>query len=75
MDKKLVVINVIYAFTDTLVCLAAIAMFGFSSYHFDKWWIVLFSILPLLFYSNHSVIINADIETAQPANKEERHGS
>ena len=65
MDKKLAIINIIYALTDTIICGAAVAVFAFCAYHFDRWWIVLFCIIPLLFYNNRSIIINEGIETAK----------
>lgn len=75
MDKKIAIINIIYAITDTLVCGAAVAVFAFCAYHFDRWWIVLFSILPLLFYNNRSIILNADMGTAQPGEKGDQDGT
>ena len=65
MDKKIAIINIIYALTDTIVCMVAVGVFAFCAWHFDRWWISLFGILPLLLYSNHSMIINADIRDAK----------
>jgi hypothetical protein len=56
MDERLFRLNTTYAIVDTLICLAAIAAFGFGAWHFGKWWINLFNLLPLILYSNHTVV-------------------
>ena len=65
MDKKLMVINIIYAVTDTLVCVLAVVVFAYLAIRFGKWWISLFSMLPLLSFSSHSMVLNADIREAR----------
>lgn len=65
MDKRLGTLNIIFAVTDTLMCLAAIGVFGFMAWHFGKWWISLLNILPLVLFNTHSVIINADLGAAE----------
>lgn len=65
MDDKMYHLNRLYAIIDTLVCLAAIICFGFGAYHFGKWWLNIFSIIPLLLFSQHSLVIEADLQAAK----------
>ena len=65
MEKKLLAINIIITIADTLVCLAAVTTFGFAAIHFNRWWITLFSFVPLLLFNSHSLIINADLDAAE----------
>ena len=62
MDDKLYRLNTTYAIVDTIKCLAFIAAFAFAGWAFARWWINLFSILALLTYSTHTLVINEDIE-------------
>ena len=57
MDERLFRLNTTYAIVDTLIRLAAIAAFGFGAWHFEKWWINLFNLLPLVLHSNHTVVL------------------
>jgi len=65
MDKKLLVLNILYAVFDVALGIAGVALFGWCAWFFSKWWLALFALLPLAMYNNHSVIINADIQQAQ----------
>ena len=65
MSKQLEIINIVYAIIDTLVCLVAIVSFAWAALYFGKWWIVLFSFIPLLLFSSHTLIVDADIEAEQ----------
>lgn len=65
MEKNLLAINIIITIADTLVCLAAVTAFGFAAIHFSKWWITLFSFVPLLLFNSHSIIIGADLDAAK----------
>lgn len=65
MEKNLLAINIIITIADTLVCLAAVTVFGFAAIHFSKWWITLFSFVPLLLFNSHSLIIDADLDAAK----------
>lgn len=65
MDKKFFVLNIVYAVFDTILSGAGIALFGWCAWHFEKWWIALFTLIPLALYAQHSVIIDADIRQAQ----------
>ena len=65
MNDKLFRLNRIYAIVDTIVCLAAIACFGLAAFHFGKWWIGLFNLVPLMLYSQHTAMIDADLREAR----------
>ena len=65
MSKELKTINILYAVCDTLIAVLAIAAFGLAAYFFNKWWIVLFTIIPLGMYSQHTLIIDADLDAAK----------
>lgn len=65
MNRQLMILNIIFAVGDVLVCMLAIACFGFAAWFFSKWWILPFMFLPLLLYSNHGVIIEADMRQAK----------
>lgn len=65
MDKKFFVLNICYAVFDTILSGAGIALFGWCAWHFEKWWMVLFALIPLALYTQHSVIIDADIRQAE----------
>ena len=62
MDKKLFVVNIIFAITDTLMCLVAILCFGYSAIFFSLWWVNLFSIIPLLLFHSHPLVIEGGEE-------------
>ena len=64
MTSKLLALNIIYAVVDTIIAALAICAFGWGAWHFEKWWILAFSIIPLLCFNTHSAIVEADIEAA-----------
>lgn len=65
MDNNLYKLNTTYAVVDTIKCVFAILSFGFAAWFCNKWWINLFSILPLMMYSTHTIVIESDIECMQ----------
>ena len=69
MDDKLYRLNTTYAVVDTLMCLAAIAAFGFSAWYFSKWWLNLFNLIPLGLFSRHTVIL--DVEKGEDDGRQE----
>lgn len=57
------IINVIKAVFDALISALAIVWCAWGASHFEHWWILLFSILPLLlYYSAGIVVIGEDKE-------------
>ncbi len=65
MTSKLLALNITYAIVDTIIAALAICAFGWGAWFFGRWWIMLFTILPLMLFNTHSAIIDADIEAAQ----------
>ena len=65
MSKSLVAINIIWAVIDTLICALAIVAFVWGAFYFGKWWVLLFNIIPLALFNQHSLIVNAGLERAE----------
>ena len=65
MTRKLLALNITYAIVDTIIAALAICAFGWGAWFFGRWWIMLFTILPLMLFNTHSAIIDEDIEAAQ----------
>ena len=65
MSKRMVFLNVLMAMLEFLICLSVIAGFSYAAYHFAKWWINIFSLIPLLLFSGHGLIIDADLKEAE----------
>lgn len=65
MDKNLRILNIVYAVADTVIAALVVVGLGLLSYHFGKWWVILFSYLPLAFYFQHTLIIDADLQQAE----------
>ena len=70
MNKHLTVLNIAYAIVDMLVTLAACACFFFTARYFDHWWITLFSIVPLLAFNAHSLVLEEDIDRAKESDED-----
>lgn len=65
MSNKLLALNITYAVVDAIIAALAICGFIFGAWHFGRWWIILFTIIPLALFNSHSAIVDADIEAAQ----------
>lgn len=65
MSKPLAAINIIWAIGDVIICGLAILAFVWGARNFDHWGILLFNIIPLALFTNHSLVINADLEAAK----------
>lgn len=65
MTGKLLALNITYAVVDTIIAALAICAFGWGAWFFGRWWIMLFTILPLMLFNTHSAIVEADIEAAK----------
>ena len=62
MDRKLLTLNIFYAIADVIIGLAGIAVFGAGAWFCGKWWLLIFTLLPLVLYNNHTLVINEDIQ-------------
>ena len=60
MDDNLLKINRTLAITDTLMCVTSILAFAFAGWFFGRWWVNLFSLIPLLLFSSHTMILDAE---------------
>ena len=69
MDRKLLTLNIFYAIADVIIGLAGIAVFGAGAWFFWKWWLLIFTLLPLILYNNHTLVINEDIQLQDEAQK------
>lgn len=65
MSSKLLAINIVFAIVDTIIAALAICGFGWGSWFFGRWWILLFTIIPLALFNGHPIIVNADIDAAR----------
>lgn len=65
MTSKLLALNITYAIVGTIIAALGICAFGWGSWHFGRWWILLFAIIPLALFSGHSVIVEADLKAAE----------
>ena len=65
MSKELTIINVIWAVADTIVCGLSIAACTWMSVTFDRWWIFLFSIIPLAVFSKHTYLFEKTTENME----------
>ena len=61
MSKSLTAINIILVITDLILSAMCVYGFAWASFHFDKWWLILFTLIPVMAYSHHSIIIESDI--------------
>ena len=69
MDRKLLTLNIFYAIADVIIGLAGIVVFGAGAWFFGKWWLLIFTLLPLILYNNHTLVINEDIQLQDEAQK------
>lgn len=62
MSDKLYKLNLLYAITDTIVCIIAVAAFSLAGWIFGRWWILLFNFVPLILFNNHALIIDSALD-------------
>ena len=67
MSNRLLAINITITVADTIIAALAICAFGWGAWFFGKWWILLFTFIPLALFNGHSIVVNKDIEDAQKA--------
>ena len=72
MSRSLLAINILWAIADTAVCVLAVLAFAWGAYHFERWWLLLFTIVPLIMFSNHTLIVDADLQRAEEVNQNGR---
>ena len=63
MDRRMFVINIIKAIADAIIAALGILAFMYGANIFQRWWILLFMILPLAwYYSAHIVVLGEPVE-------------
>lgn len=65
MSNRLLAINITFAIADTIIAALAICAFGWGAWFFSKWWLLLFTFVPLALFNGHSIIVDADIKAAR----------
>ena len=54
------IINIIKAIADTIISAVGIMGFIYGANVFQRWWILLFAILPLAFYYSSGIVVIGD---------------
>lgn len=72
MSRSLLAINILWAVADTAVCVLAVLAFAWGASHFERWWLLLFMVIPLIMFSNHTLIVDADLQRAEEVNQNGR---
>ena len=65
MNKSLTAINIILVIADLILSALAVCAFAWCAVYFHKWWIILFTLVPVILYNNHSVILDSDVRQAK----------
>lgn len=65
MDKKIFALDVLITIADTLIAALAIVAFAWGGRYFDKWWMLLFNIIPLALFNSHTLILNVPQEEGE----------
>lgn len=60
MDKHMFIINIIKAIADTIISALGIMGFIYGANVFQRWWILLFTALPLLMYYSSGIVVLGD---------------
>ena len=62
MSNQAKTINILLCIVDTLVCALAIVVFAWCARHFERWWIILFSLVPLMLFNSHVLYMDTEKE-------------
>ncbi len=65
MDNKMFALNTILAIADTLIAALAILAFAWGSRYFDRWWMLLFTIIPLGLFNTHTLVLDVPQEEGE----------
>lgn len=57
MNNKIFWLNIIIAIVDTIIAALAIVAFTAMANIMGKWWIVLFSLIPLMLFNHHTIVL------------------
>lgn len=64
------IINIVKSVFDALISAFSIAWCAWGANHFDRWWILLFAILPMLLYYSAGIVVIGEPEEEEDAKKE-----
>ena len=62
MDKHMFIINIIKAIADVIISALGIIGFIYGANVFQRWWILLFTVVPLLMYYSSGIVVIGDPE-------------
>lgn len=62
MSRKMLVINIFVAVADLILSALAVCAFAWAAVYFHKWWLILFTLIPVILYSNHSIVVDDTIQ-------------
>ena len=62
MDKRIFALDVLITIADTLIAALAIVAFAWGSRYFERWWMLLFNIIPLALFNSHTLILDVPQE-------------
>ena len=65
MSDKIFKLNSLLAIVDTIIAAIAILAFVWASMNFEKWWLMLFTLVPLALFNSHSILVDSAIKEAQ----------
>ena len=65
MNEKLYRLNKLFIIADFLIAALGVCVFAWSAWHFGRWWIALFALIPLSLYMNHGIILDREITDAK----------
>lgn len=74
MSRTMAVINIFLVVADLLLSALAVCAFAWAAVYFHKWWLILFTLVPVALYSNHSIIVDSDVRRAEVDNLKPKEG-
>ena len=60
-EDKIYRINVLFVICDFIIAGLSLVMVSWAAFFFNRWWIILFSVVPLALYMNHGLLIAEDL--------------
>ena len=64
-EKYEAMINIAFAVADAIVCIVSVVAIAYVTASFGKWWIILFSFIPVAMYANHDVVVETNVEKSR----------
>lgn len=57
MSKQFFVLNIMFIIADTIISALGILAFAWGAWSFQKWWMLMFMLIPLALFSQRRVIV------------------